>query len=235
MTNKSLPLNPEYLKIKSWKFAESISEEEYLKIAQRSTPKSPNEEGQCSEEETAIFQRVMQLRSIQRDTKPSEQILLSKDTIIEAIGIYIMDESSLNTYDILASSEAHIVVSYDSNHCAHYFWIMFPASERVNPDAFCSKYMYLHGSNEHRIGTNNFMCFRINKNIVESLMNSEQFVRLESYAFNNDFGRMEMDDWWYNKGQYQGYNDGPSYYCEACGQSPCMCSDREQTSTTHEW
>ena len=29
------------------------------------------------------------------------------------------------------------------------------------------------------------------------------------------------------------YQDGP--YCSACQQAPCMCSDREATSTVHDF
>lgn len=237
MNDKILLLNPEFCKNESWALPESISEEDYLRIAQRSTPKSRKEVGQCSQEENSIFLRVGQLRAIQKDTKPSEPIILTKDSIIEPIGIYDMDEGSMNTYNLLESPEAHVIVSYDSNHCGHYFLLMFTASERNNPEAFCSKRMYQLGSNEHRIGTNNFICFRINKDIVDNLKKSNHFTYLEYYASNNDFVGIEMEDWWYKEGGHQSYDNGSgqSDYCEACGQSPCMCSDREQTSTTHEW
>ncbi len=37
-----------------------------------------------------------------------------------------------------------------------------------------------------------------------------------------------------SSGSSYGY-DGGSSFCEACQQSPCMCSDREQSSTLHDF
>ena len=46
----------------------------------------------------------------------------------------------------------------------------------------------------------------------------EEYVKLEQIYGNDDQ-----------------YNSDDERYCESCGQSPCMCSDREKTSTTYDF
>jgi hypothetical protein len=66
------------------------------------------------------------------------------------------------------------------------------------------------------------------------LMNKSEFAYLLNQAYPEKF-KLSKPLQSQEKDTYEReyYEDGP--YCSACQQAPCMCSDREATSTVHDF
>jgi hypothetical protein len=66
------------------------------------------------------------------------------------------------------------------------------------------------------------------------LMNKNEFAYLLNQAYPEKF-KLSKPVQSQKKQTYEReyYEDGP--YCSACQQAPCMCSDREATSTVHDF
>lgn len=77
------------------------------------------------------------------------------------------------------------------------------------------------------IHTNNLVDKVIFKKIDKYFSVKEPIPKLELPEYENDDLTIEDDD------DDDSFVDGP--YCEACMQAPCMCSDRERSSTTFDF